>query len=396
MNTAKLSRFVQAPPGWNAQREIAARFPALAERYRAVLPQMRSLEARLDADEACGRDTSYLRQALAELRWRFEYTADLAGAERTFDRIVRTAARSGLPSVSAAGGEGGFGIGTEVWFLEIDASVDHWLAAAALADGTPPRLLDRVNDPDRLISYLDGLLVSRLDRDAVDHRKELNFATANLVRLILQRRPVGYPWHPRLEPAIRSFIADWQDPATGFFGAGYELDDRCFRTADLSMTFHMARYLDGDIGYWPQLVDTLIGMREARYPNGWLDEAGMTSHNNYDVAVLFRLGWDKISAEQRRRAQHELAHLTDWCLTNAIAADGTIALRAASESLPESYYFTIAFLDTVGFFDPAKRFWTDRPFAGAAEVKAQLETGLSHLDPAQPMARMARERLHAS
>ena len=162
------------------------------------------------------------------------------------------------------------------------------------------------------------------------------------------------------------------------------------------MTFHMARYLDGAIGYWPQLVDTLIRIRADRYPNGWLDAAGMTAHNNYDVAVLFRLGWAKIGAALRRQAQDELLRLTEWCLTRAIAGDGTIVLRAASESLPESYYFTVAFLDTVGFFDPEKRFWTDRDFAGAPVLKARLEAGLSHLDPAQPMVRMALERLRAS
>ncbi|MGH7059354.1 MAG: hypothetical protein ACREFH_03105 [Stellaceae bacterium] len=389
-------RFPPAPVGWSAQREIAARFPALAERYRAALPQLRVLERRLDDEEARGRDTAYLRQALTELRWRFEYTADLAAAERALDRIGRAGALPALPGASIPAPDGSFGIGTEVWFLQLDASVDHWLAADAKAGGTPQRLLDRINAPDRLLGYLDSLLVSRLDQEGVDHRKELNFATANLVRLILQRRPVGYPWHPALEPAIRGFIADWQDPATGFFGAGYELDGRRFRTADLSMTFHMARYLDGAIGYWPQLVDTLIRIRADRYPNGWLDAAGMTAHNNYDVAVLFRLGWAKIGAAQRRVAQDELLRLTEWCLTRALAGDGTIILRAASESLPESYYFTVAFLDTVGFFDPKKRFWTDRDFADAPVLKARLEAGLLHLDPAQPMVPMALERLRAS
>ena len=47
--------------------------------------------------------------------------------------------------------------------------------------------------------------------------------------------------------------------------------------------------------------------------------------------------------------------------------------RAVGESLPESYYFTIAFLDTVGYFDPAKRFWTERDFPEAPALRARLE-----------------------
>ncbi len=158
----------------------------------------------------------------------------------------------------------------------------------------------------------------------------------------------------------------------------------------------MARYLEGKIAYWPKLIDTLIRIRDDRYPNGWLDEVGMTSHNNYDVAMLFQLGWSQMLPDQRRRAEQELGRLVDWCLTSAIARDGKIRSRAIGESLPESYYFTIAFLDTVGYFDPAKRFWTDRSFPEAPTVRARLGSHLSMLAQRDPMVRMAHERLRPS
>jgi hypothetical protein len=71
---------LRAAPGWNPQSVIAKYFPAVADFYRAVQPEIRAIEARLDDDEARGLDTSCLRQALRELRWRFEYTADAACA----------------------------------------------------------------------------------------------------------------------------------------------------------------------------------------------------------------------------------------------------------------------------------------------------------------------------
>jgi hypothetical protein len=259
--------------------------------------------------------------------------------------------------------------------------------------GRPPRFLDRINDPDRLKDYLESLRVSRLDEDGIDRRKELNFATADLVRLILWRRPRNYPWDARLETVIRRFIIEWQDPTTGFFGADYLIGGRRLRTADLSLTFHMARYLEGAIGYWPQLVDTLFAIRDRRYPNGWLDEIGLTSHNNYDVAVLLQLGWPHMHADQRRRAAEELAELVDWCLTTAISPDGEIVARAVGESLPESYYFTIAFLDTVGYFDDTRRFWTELDFPEAPAVREQLKDRLLTLPQSDPMVRMACERL---
>jgi len=349
------------------------------------------LEARLDRDEAAGGDATRLRQAIGELHWRLQYTGDAAAAATTFDRV--RAAAPAPPTPPARDGQGSFGIGTEVWFLKLDASVDPMLADGFDAGGIAPRFLDQINHPDRLKAYLDSLLVSRLAKDGVDRRKELNFATADLVRLILRRRPPGYPWDPRLDNVIRQFIAGWQEPMTGFFGADYEIAGQRWRTVDLSLTFHMARYLEGRIGYWPQLIGTLLRIRDDRYPNGWLDDEGMTSHNNYDVAVLFSLGWRHMRPDQRVRAQQELARLLAWCLDTAIAPNGSVTARAVGESLPESYYFTVAFLDTVGFFNPAKRFWTDREFPQAAALQARLEARILELHQGNSMARMALDRL---
>jgi hypothetical protein len=382
---------LRAPAGWSPQRAIATYFPAMADLCTALQPDIRPIEARLEHDEALGFDTSCLRQALRELRWRLEYTADVAGVRTNLEKIRRLAALPTLPRATNPDEEGSYGACTEVWFLKLDASVDHLLAPDF--SGKPPRFLDRINDPDRLKRYLEGLLVSRLAEEGVDHRKELNFATADLVRLILWRRPANYRWDPRLETVIRRFVANWQDPATGFFGASYEVGGQRLRTTDLSLTFHMARYLEGKIGYWPQLIDTLIEIRDDRYPNGWLDEVGLTNHNNYDVATLFRLGWPKLRADQRRRARVELDRLLGWCLAIAIATDGTVVARAKSESLSEGYYFTIAFLDTVGYFDPAKRFWTDSAWPEAPGLRARLEPHVRRLHHGDPMVRMALERL---
>ena len=388
-------RMLRAPSGWSPQQAIARYFPAWAVLYRSVQAEVRPIEARLDREEAEGRDTSCLRQALRELRWRLEYTADEVAVRANRDRVFALAALPKLPSGAGPDDDGSFGSGTEVWFLKLDASIDHLLAPGFETYGKPPRFLDRINDPDRLESYLNSLLVSRLAEDGIDHRKELNLSTANLVRLILWRRPANYRWDPRLERAIRRFVADWQDPATGSFGAIYLIDGERFRTTDLSLTFHMARYLEGGIGYWPELIDTLLEIRDDLYPNGWLNAEGMSSHNNYDVVTLFQLGWPEMRADQRLRARLEIDRLLEWCLTTAISPDGRIRARAKSETLAESYYFTVSFLDTVGYFDPAKRFWADRAFHDAPALRAGIERHVRELHQRDPMVRMALARLSA-
>ncbi|MBV8336866.1 MAG: hypothetical protein JO358_15805 [Alphaproteobacteria bacterium] len=333
---------------------------------------------------------------MRELRWRLEYTADLALVRASRDRVLVLASMPELPSATAPDAAGCYGVCTEVWFLKLDASIDHLLAPGFEAYGKPPNFLNRINHPDRLLRYLDGLLVSRLAEEGVDHRKELNLSTANLVRLILWRRPANYHWDPRLEGVVRRFIDEWQDPETGFFGATYLIGEQQYRTTDLSLTFHMARYLEGRIGYWPQLIDTLLEIRDDLYPNGWLDEVGMSNHNNYDVVTLFQLGWREMRADQRNRASGEIDRLLDWCITTAIAPDGRVLMRARSESLPESYYFAVAFLDVIGYFDPAKRFWTDLSFPDAAVLRDRLERQIRLLNQEDPMTRMALARLAAS
>ncbi|MBV8738958.1 MAG: hypothetical protein JO007_17215 [Alphaproteobacteria bacterium] len=384
---------VPAPRGWSPQPALARLYPAIAELGRAALPEIRDIENGLDHDEAAGCDTVRARQAIGELRWRLQYTGDAAAAARVLTR-ARAFASASASIFPLRDEQGSFGIGTEVWFLKLDASTDPMLADDFIPDVSPPRFLDRINHPDRLRNYLEGLTLSRLEQ-GIDHRKELNFATADLVRLILRCRPVGYQWHPGLEDAIRNFLAEWQDPATGFFGADYAVDGRRWRTADLSMTFHMARYLDGHIGHWERLIDTLLAIRDDRYPNGWLDDEGMTSHNNYDVAVLFSFGWPQMRADQRDRAREEIDRLLGWCLETAIAPEGTVMARAVGESIPESYYFTIAFLDTIGFFNPAKRFWTDRVFPQAPVLRGRLERRVLELHRNHPMVPMALARLHS-
>jgi len=361
---------------------------------RQTKPEIAALEARLDPDERTGADRTCLRQAVIELRWRLGATGDVDAARRTLDRLRTLAAAPSTPAGTTQDADGSYGPCVEDWFWKLDTSADRFLT-----DGPPPvapRFLDRVNDPGRLDAYLQGLLRSDLKRDGIDHRKELNLAGADLVRLILRRRPLGYEWRADLEPVVRRFIAAAQDPETGFFGERYLDDGREIPVMDVSVTFHMARYLGGAIDHWPELIDHLLAIKAGQYPHGWLDADGMTSHNNYDVVTLFRLGWPKLRADQRPVVAAETRRLLDWCLGTALGPDGTIRTRADGESWPDALYFTAAFLDEVGFLDPAKRYWTDQPLPDATRIRAGLGEQAKRLPADDPVARAALARLDLS
>ncbi len=378
---------------FDPQVVLAEAHPEMRQLRRALKPEITALEARLDADERAGADRSCLRSAVIELRWRLGSTSDVAAAEQVRDRLRTLAAAPGTPAGGTQDADGSFGPCVEAWFWKLDASTDRFLAGDPVP--TAPRFLDRINDPARLDAYLQGLLRSDPRRDGIDNRKELNIASADLVRLILRRKPDGYPWRDDLVPVVRRFLAAAQDPATGFFGERYRDGEREIRMPDLSVTFHMARYLDGEIDHWPELVDQLIAMKGGNYPYGWLDAGGMTSHNDYDVATLFRLAWPKIGPDRRAAVAREIQGLLDWCLGTALSPDGTLKTRAEGESWPDALYFTAAFLDEVGFFDARKRYWTDRALPDPMRIRAGLAEQAEKLPADDPMARSALERLAA-
>jgi hypothetical protein len=132
------------------------------------------------------------------------------------------------------------------------------------------------------------------------------------------------------------------------------------KTRDLSLTFHMVRYMPHLVRWWPVLIDTLLGMRHEQYPQGWVENGKMTDHNNYDVVELFSRGWPHMRPDQRKQASREIGEMLNWCLENSVADTGELRNIDKGDIAIDSYYFAAAFLDTIGYFDMRKRFWADK------------------------------------
>jgi hypothetical protein len=213
-----------------------------------------------------------------------------------------------------------------------------------------------------MVTYLQDLCWSDVTRCGLDNRKELNLAISVIARLVLQGGQAGYLSGPGFVPVFERFLQDWQDPETGFFGMTYIIDNQGtqVRTTDLSLTFHMVRYAPHLVRWWQRLIDTLFGMKNLQYPQGWLQNSKMTDHNNYDVVELFSRGWPHLRPDQRRQASQEVAKMLDWCLSKSVRDTGEVINPDKGDMIPDSYYFAAAFLDTIGYFDKTKRFWADK------------------------------------
>ena len=337
---------------------------------------MTDIEKKLAKKEWKGDDTSYARAALYQLDYWTNSTADAGRVKTSLAHLKKACALANPPGALTQDSDGSFGTGTDIWFLKLDRSTDQILARE-WPWPRPPMFLERINDPVRMVTYLEDLCWSDIARCRRDNRKELNLAISVIARLVMQGGQKGYLSGPGFYPAFARFVQDWQDPATGFFGMTYIIDANGneVRTADLSLTFHMAHYVPHLIRWWPKLIDTLLGLKGGVYPQGWRDGGTvMTDHNNYDVVELFYRGWNHMEPQQRVAASGAVKELFDWCLspTGSVKPDGDLVAPDPSDPIPDSFYFAAAFLDTIGFFDGSKRFWTTDPLPDPTAIKTGM------------------------
>ena len=357
-------------------------FPKMKALSKSAAPAMHHAESELATRELKGKDTSYARAALDEAEWRIKCTSDNVAAAEAVTRLMLALQNPDPPNALMQDDQGSFAPGAEVWFIKLQCSTDQ-LLARKWPWNRQPIFLERINDPVRMVSYLEDHSWSDVARCGRDNRKELNEAISVIARLVMRGGQAGYLNAPGFIPAFERFIRDWQDPKTGFFGMTYVLPDWTeIRTSDLSLTFHMVRYVPHLIRWWPQLIDTLLAIRNGPYPQGWL--AGgklMTDHNNYDVVELFRRGWRHMRPDQRKLAAEAVEKMRNWCLHHSVSPKGKITNPDKGDPIPDSYYFAAAFLDTVGFFYTTKKFWTEKPLPDPTAIKSGMVAELKKFNP---------------
>ena len=64
--------------------------------------------------------------------------------------------------------------------------------------------------------------------------------------------------------------------------------------------------------------------------------------------------------------------MLDRCLNESLRPDGSFKHLEADYSIEEATYFGVDFLYNAGYFDKSKRFWTDRDFPQAEDVRQRI------------------------
>ncbi|MEO1866548.1 MAG: hypothetical protein ABGX98_12425 [Pseudomonadota bacterium] len=348
-----------------------------------------------------GEDLPCSSQILEEISWLMLYTArrnDLSKRFGDLEESLKIADQRFAFKQSEQ--DGAWGICHEEWFLKLDASVDPLKELAASGKKPKYRLgfLEEVSTPENITKLFEELTISNVARDGWNKRKELNLVVSSLGQLIFlpDLDPILPAWWPReaIAAALIKFMDEkWQNPETAYWGAWYEEDGRIIKTDDLSITFHIASYRDGQVKRWPDIVNNTFRTREIRYPYGWHYQDTQNNHHAYDVARLLRLGWPQMSFIQKARARAELFIMLARAQRLSLNFNGEFDARPYN-SVAEAYYFGVSFFDEIGYFRSSKRFWTMVDF-DSEPTRQLILTNIRNLDSDDPMLSAALRKLEA-
>ena len=372
------------------RKEFERRNPGYAAERKRLKGLVQPFAEELDRLQAAGHPMTCSEQILLEAQWLLNYTDDWARAQRRLSDLEASLAQVDQPGPHQAT-DGSWGGCCEEWYRKLEPTVDA-LQNLAGSPVAPLAFMKRLQDPARTLDYLWRLQITDVRATGRNDRDELGAVQSALSQLIFKDelrdlfadRKLGLRISPKLEESYLDYLWQTQHPRTGYWGPWYRFGDRLAMVQDLSFTFHVIQYRAGDIPNWPVVVDSTLAIKKLTYPAGWKPDSAepYSNHNNYDVVTIFQFGWPHIDRRRKDLVRREIQAMLEWCLTSSVSGDG---FKLDGESPIDSYYFGVRFLDRVGFWDPAKRFWSRAlpslpPNApGPAEVCKRLTRGFETL-----------------
>lgn len=349
--------------------------PDYREHQASQRRRLDALKARLDALQGPGHWLYCSQQLYDDAEWLVEYTALWPRVTAALDTLEASFAQTDQEGASRQAEDGSWGGCRPEFVFRLDSTVN---ALNGLPPGSPARLarplgfLAAVSTPVDIGRLTFSRLTSAIAPTGVYGREEIASLTESLPQLLFK------PWLATIADAngatfidarfIRRYAAlldTIQDPVTGFWGPRLSIGGETLALPDLSMTFHIVSYRLGCVERWPQLIDTLFAVKEMSYPFGWLSDGRITTHNAYDVVRLLRLGWPHADDKQRDTGRRDIAAMLDWALRDAVMPDGTVVFDPEYyETEAAAYYFAVALLDEAGYWQPARRFWSEDKATG--------------------------------
>ena len=178
------------PPSFTG---TSRRSPSRDERRLKLLdPTLRPIVKEINRRQAAGDDMHYSMHIYREIRWRLNFTPDIATTRARISDLRQSLTQ---PVEQKLAGEqqasdGSWGLGIDAWYLKLYYSVDD-----ANECRPPPRyplsFLDRMNSPEKLDAQLDSDLRNDFTKTGVFNREELDETFSAMARLLFEARKQG-------------------------------------------------------------------------------------------------------------------------------------------------------------------------------------------------------------
>ncbi len=371
-------------------------------------PELVEMEEHLNDLERQGHEMMISRQLYFRAKWYEEYTAHFREFDKEKALFEASLLDKNQPERLEQCEEGYWGKFLKLYFLKFDQTVDaiNELSETTESPKYPLTFMEHLNDPVVRNRYLKSLLVSDIPETGVNNRDALNAMASGLAQFCFKNRlkkyirnyTQGFDLTDEYVESYKEFVDWWQDETTGYWGAWYKTDFGMLHTTDLSITYHMIAYIRKaktlPINHWPQIIRTTFEIKNRPYPYGWMHEGHMNNHNSYDVAKIFKFGWDEMTDGQRTHASREIQEMLDYCLNVSWNdAEGFVGDPSFYNSLSSAYYFGVSFLCIIGYFNKDERFWTDQDFPEAPAMKQKILDKMDELDMDDRISEAARDRL---
>jgi hypothetical protein len=390
---------------WHRLREEAQFFwdfsaiPIARERRLDLLnPTLRPLVKEIGRRQAAGEDMEYPMHIYREVRWRLNFTSDIAATQHRITELSQSLTRPAkeIRTADQQDPDGSWAPGLNVWYLKLYYSVDH-VSQCRKTPKYPLTFLDRINSPEKLDAVLSTDLQDDFTRTGVFNREELDETFSALARMLVTNSRTGcYDFDPGLGDALAAFVNRWQNPATGYWGQWMvDRQGRVWKMDDMGMTFHVISDLNGHVNHLDQIAKRTLQLDQIDFPAGIRFNGHYEDHLNWDVVKIFREAWPALDEPTRQQARAEMSRMLTWCLAHSYQPDGSFKVSDLDDTPGDAYRYGVDFLAELGYFQRKDRFWTDQEFPESRAVHDRIEAKLRSMGTSDPGLKEAYDKLQA-
>lgn len=263
----------------------------LGPAFKGLNPILKPLVKEIERRQNAGEDMQYSMHIYSEIRWRLNFTPDVATTRRRITDLRQSLDESKQQKMAGQQQptDGSWGLGLDVWYLRLYYSVDH-VKGAVGKPKYPLLFLDRINSPEKHTAQLDSDLYDNFIQTGVFNREELDETFSALARLLFSSQPTAYGFHPQLRDSLRQFVERWQNPATGCWGQWMvDREGRVWKMDDMGVTFHVVSDLHGQVGQLDRIAKRLLQLDRVNFPAGIRFNGHYENHLNWDAVKILRI-----------------------------------------------------------------------------------------------------------